>query len=1077
VTGQGRRTAADYLRAVAALLALFALVAGVPALLVTLIGNPVPSTWSWRAPLTNDAVLGLIALLAWIFWAQLIVCLIIEIVAELHIAAGRSAEWMSRIPGTFSGQQALARTLVQAVVAVGIGSAAVAASTPMAGVARGDTVPPPDQHQPAPATMRPAAEIPSETPTPRVVKASTTPATTPARTVDVAKGDSLWALAERHLGGGERWRQIAELNQGRTMPDGQRFHPMITLQPGWTLRIPTTRPGRRSDVVTVEPGDTLWALSQEAYGDPEQWPRIFQVNRTQIEDPDLIYPGQDLRIPANGGSHRPATQPHHPPTDHPHPQRTGPGTGPGRPGPTADPEPSPGSAAGSDAADPAPAQGSRESDEPAGDRPATSRDDEPEATLLRALAGAGALLAGGLFVALAARRRNQFRARRSGRTIAATPRDLVDAERAIRSQGSAGGEAARFLDHALRDLATRAHRAGFALPDVVAARLTADSLELATTEPTADPPPPWHRSPDGLRWMLARDVLLDPAEALAPYPALVAIGSDQDGATWLIDLEAAGIVQLQGDDTACTDLARYIAAELATNTWSDHVDVVVAGVAREVLLLNPSRLEITDNLDLDRLTKAARRVREASDITGQDVLAGRVDGRGGDTWMPTILVADTRASSGADPGATRGAVAELADELARRPGRNAVAFVAIGLEPPPEALQISLDSGGRLKTPWTPALTANRLTATEARALGELFASTEECTDEPMPPSPGGNEYDEISDAAGALRSELTEPRGDDRDPRSLLTETNDTYRAAASTTVEDLEALAPAVPATTTERTLAADPELDADLAEWANPEILRPRLRLLGPVEAHARGDRPSDVQRRPAYYTELIAYLFARPQGVTPQQMAEVFNIQTNTLHSRIGTLRKWLDTDHATGVWHLPESTLSEASKIRGVPIYQLTGLLCDVDLFKRLRLRGQAHGQDGITDLAKALELVVGPPFDQLRPGGYGWLAETPHDHYLTAAIVDVAHIVATHALAVGEHQLAMWVAERAILAAPSDDKPRLDLAKAESAMGHTNEADRYVKDEILNRSDDSGPPPPPTTRTRDILRLSPRNRP
>jgi hypothetical protein len=71
----------------------------------------------------------------------------------------------------------------------------------------------------------------------------------------------------------------------------------------------------------------------------------------------------------------------------------------------------------------------------------------------------------------------------------------------------------------------------------------------------------------------------------------------------------------------------------------------------------------------------------------------------------------------------------------------------------------------------------------------------------------------------------------------------------------------------------------------------------------------------------------------------------------------------------------------------------------------------------------------------------------------------------------------MWAAERAILAAPSDDKPRLDLAKAESAMGHIDEADRYVKDEILNRSDDSGPPPPPTTRTRDILRLSPRNRP
>jgi nucleoid-associated protein YgaU len=1066
VTGQGRRTAADYLRAVAALLALSALVAGVPALLVALIGNPVPSTWSWRAPLTNDAVLGLIALLAWLFWAQLMVCLIIEIVAELRIAAGRSAEWMSRIPGTFSGQQALARTLVQAVVAVGIGSAAVAASTPMAGVARGDTVPPPDQHQPAPATMRPAAEIPSETPTPSVVKASTTPANTPARTVTVAKGDSLWALAERHLGGGEHWRQIAELNQGRTMPDGQRFHPMITLQPGWTLRVPTTRPGARSDVVTVEPGDTLWALSEEAYGDPEQWPRIFQVNRTRIEDPDLIYPGQDLRLPADAGSHRPATHPQRPPADHPHPQQTEPGTGPGRPGPTADPEPSPETATGSDAADPAPAQASRESYETAGDRPATSRDDEPEATLLRALAGAAALLAGGLFAALAARRRNQFRARRSGRTIAATPPDLVDAERAIRSQGSAGGEAARFLDHALRDLATRARRAGFALPDVVAARLTADALELATTDPTADPPPPWHRSPDGLRWTLARDVLLDPAEALAPYPTLVAIGSDQDGATWLIDLEAAGIVQLQGDHTACTDLARYIAAELATNTWSDHVDVVVAGVADGLIPLNPNRLEITDDLDLDRLTKAARRVREATITTGYDVLAGRVDGRGGDTWMPIVLVADARPHQET----VRSGVTEFADELSRSKGRSTVAFVTAGLPPQPESLHLTLLPQGHVETPWTSALTANRLTAAESQALADLFASTEDDADAPMPPSPGSHPYDEISDAAGAIRSELTQQRTGDHDPQSLLTSTNETYLTAAATTVEDLDELVPSLPATTRERALAADPDLDVDLAEWAGRQLGRPHLRLLGPVEVHVKGDRPYDVERRPAYYTELVAYLATRPQGATPQQMAEAFNIQTNTLHSRIGTLRKWLGTDESSDTWHLPESTLSQAGKARGVPVYQVTGLLCDADLFKRLRLRGQARGQDGIGDLIAALALVAGTPFDQLRPGGYGWLAETPMDHYLAAGIVDAAHLVATHALASGEPERAMWAAQQAIMAAPSEDKPRLDLAKAEAAIGNDDAADQFINADVLNRGEDGGPPHP-TTRTSRILGL------
>jgi nucleoid-associated protein YgaU len=48
---------------------------------------------------------------------------------------------------------------------------------------------------------------------------------------------------------------------------------------------------------TVVAGDTLSAIAQNWYGDPNQWPRIFEANRNQISDPDLIFPGQVLRIP------------------------------------------------------------------------------------------------------------------------------------------------------------------------------------------------------------------------------------------------------------------------------------------------------------------------------------------------------------------------------------------------------------------------------------------------------------------------------------------------------------------------------------------------------------------------------------------------------------------------------------------------------------------------------------------------------------------------------------------------------------------------------------------------------------
>jgi hypothetical protein len=49
---------------------------------------------------------------------------------------------------------------------------------------------------------------------------------------------------------------------------------------------------------TVEAGDTLSAIAERFYGDPNQWPRIFDANGDQLDNPDLIQPGQVLRIPA-----------------------------------------------------------------------------------------------------------------------------------------------------------------------------------------------------------------------------------------------------------------------------------------------------------------------------------------------------------------------------------------------------------------------------------------------------------------------------------------------------------------------------------------------------------------------------------------------------------------------------------------------------------------------------------------------------------------------------------------------------------------------------------------------------------
>lgn len=47
----------------------------------------------------------------------------------------------------------------------------------------------------------------------------------------------------------------------------------------------------------VRRGDTLWRIAETQYGDGASFPLIVRANPHLISDPDLIFPGQVLRIP------------------------------------------------------------------------------------------------------------------------------------------------------------------------------------------------------------------------------------------------------------------------------------------------------------------------------------------------------------------------------------------------------------------------------------------------------------------------------------------------------------------------------------------------------------------------------------------------------------------------------------------------------------------------------------------------------------------------------------------------------------------------------------------------------------
>jgi nucleoid-associated protein YgaU len=49
---------------------------------------------------------------------------------------------------------------------------------------------------------------------------------------------------------------------------------------------------------TVVSGDTLSKISKQYYGDANQYMKIFDANKPMLSNPDRIYPGQKLRIPA-----------------------------------------------------------------------------------------------------------------------------------------------------------------------------------------------------------------------------------------------------------------------------------------------------------------------------------------------------------------------------------------------------------------------------------------------------------------------------------------------------------------------------------------------------------------------------------------------------------------------------------------------------------------------------------------------------------------------------------------------------------------------------------------------------------
>ena len=96
--------------------------------------------------------------------------------------------------------------------------------------------------------------------------------------------ESLWEIAENHLGDGRRYAEIFRLNEDQMQPDGTKLTIASLIRPGWVLRMPATPTGRASSTVDRVPGHGATAPARARHRPPPR-PRTRQPARGRDQAP------------------------------------------------------------------------------------------------------------------------------------------------------------------------------------------------------------------------------------------------------------------------------------------------------------------------------------------------------------------------------------------------------------------------------------------------------------------------------------------------------------------------------------------------------------------------------------------------------------------------------------------------------------------------------------------------------------------------------------------------------------------------------------------------------------------------
>jgi DNA-binding SARP family transcriptional activator len=503
------------------------------------------------------------------------------------------------------------------------------------------------------------------------------------------------------------------------------------------------------------------------------------------------------------------------------------------------------------------------------------------------------------------------------------------------------------------------------------------SIDVFLADPIGIAPAPWTAAADGQIWTLPADAATTRSDLPPPCPALVQLGTTEDGAELYADLEALGILAIDADDPAdLRGIARAVTATLTLSPLGELVRVRTVGFD-PYGLTSEERLTAEESIDdlLEHVAADAAHTLRAltrAQLTGTFPLRARV---GDDNWDPTVAVL-----AGSPP---TGATAAKLTELTGAGGRG-VAVVTAASPHLPARWHLTLDRGDTNPRPrWRLdplgiSVTPLRLAAEELADLAGLLADAA-APPEDLPPEPATPDE---PDPAAAQRLE---------------------HRSQPST-----------ASATTTLHTGPREEPATAD--DWAV------MLRLLGPVDVIRRdGYRPDAVHGRTL---ELLAWLVThRPHGTRAGLESAVWptGAHPGTITNELGRARRLLE--HLAG----PDAQ----DWIPARPLDLNPAVVSDLDLVRAHLSRADHHPdqpETAIPELQAAVDLIRGVP------AHYSWLDAELGSTLTTLPIRAATRLAELH-LAQADTDAVLAVTTRGLLLIPAHTELFALRMRAAAAAG------------------------------------------